>query len=190
MRLLLSTAFAAAALVVSTPASAALVSVGSGCDATLPDPNAVACAGAYAGNLNNNASIDDLNQAIDNLVGSNYADVTWSVLDPTKSFFSADGEVLNFAATLFGTQIISLHFGDAGSGIGNHTILYQFDFGTTGANSVDLNQRGWSNAVLIPGGTPPIPEPGTWAMMLLGFGAIGFTMRRRRLRKAAPLQVA
>ena len=26
----------------------------------------------------------------------------------------------------------------------------------------------------------PIPEPGTWAMMLLGFGAVGFAMRRRR----------
>ena len=25
----------------------------------------------------------------------------------------------------------------------------------------------------------PVPEPGTWAMMLLGFGAIGFAMRRR-----------
>lgn len=25
-----------------------------------------------------------------------------------------------------------------------------------------------------------VPEPGTWAMMLLGFGAIGATMRRRR----------
>lgn len=26
----------------------------------------------------------------------------------------------------------------------------------------------------------PVPEPTTWAMMLLGFGAIGFAMRRRR----------
>ena len=25
-----------------------------------------------------------------------------------------------------------------------------------------------------------VPEPGTWAMMLLGFGAIGFAMRRRK----------
>lgn len=31
------------------------------------------------------------------------------------------------------------------------------------------------------GGTPPpVPEPATWAMMLLGFGAIGAAMRRRQ----------
>lgn len=28
--------------------------------------------------------------------------------------------------------------------------------------------------------TPAVPEPGTWAMMLLGFGAIGFSLRGRR----------
>lgn len=33
-----------------------------------------------------------------------------------------------------------------------------------------------------------IPEPGTWAMMLLGFGAVGFAMRRRRT--PALLQIA
>lgn len=31
-----------------------------------------------------------------------------------------------------------------------------------------------------------VPEPGTWAMMLLGFGAIGFSMRRGRRVKAIP----
>jgi len=37
-------------------------------------------------------------------------------------------------------------------------------------------------------GTPPVPEPATWAMMLMGFAGIGATMRRRR---RAPLaQVA
>ena len=30
--------------------------------------------------------------------------------------------------------------------------------------------------------TAPVPEPGTWAMMLLGFGAIGVATRRRRSR--------
>ncbi len=34
----------------------------------------------------------------------------------------------------------------------------------------------------------PVPEPGTWAMMLMGFGAVGFAMRRRKSR--AVLQVA
>lgn len=28
---------------------------------------------------------------------------------------------------------------------------------------------------------PAIPEPSTWAMMLVGFGAIGFAMRRRKV---------
>ncbi|NTZ41676.1 PEP-CTERM sorting domain-containing protein, partial [Altererythrobacter sp. SALINAS58] len=30
------------------------------------------------------------------------------------------------------------------------------------------------------GSTPAVPEPTTWAMMLFGFGAIGFAMRRRK----------
>ena len=34
--------------------------------------------------------------------------------------------------------------------------------------------------------TPPVPEPSTWAMMLFGFGALGFAMRRRR--QLAPAQ--
>ena len=37
--------------------------------------------------------------------------------------------------------------------------------------------------------TPSVPEAGTWAMMLLGFGAIGAAMRRRR-GQAMPQQIA
>lgn len=32
---------------------------------------------------------------------------------------------------------------------------------------------------------PAVPEPGTWAMMLLGFGAVGWTLRRKPARKPA-----
>jgi hypothetical protein len=33
--------------------------------------------------------------------------------------------------------------------------------------------------------TAAVPEPGTWATMLLGFGAVGFAMRRRRTPQLA-----
>ena len=35
-------------------------------------------------------------------------------------------------------------------------------------------------------GTPPVPEPATWAMMLVGFGGIGMMMRRRRRNTVLP----
>ena len=38
-----------------------------------------------------------------------------------------------------------------------------------------------SRAAVVSG----VPEPGTWAMMLLGFGAIGFSVSRRRSTVAA-----
>ena len=34
--------------------------------------------------------------------------------------------------------------------------------------------------ILREGETNVVPEPGTWAMMLMGFGAAGVAMRRRR----------
>lgn len=46
---------------------------------------------------------------------------------------------------------------------------------------------GRGSAVGVPT-TPPVPEPATWAMMLLGFGAVGYSIRRRR--KAPLPQVA
>ena len=37
----------------------------------------------------------------------------------------------------------------------------------------------WISQITIPGGAA-VPEPATWAMMILGFGLIGVTARRRR----------
>jgi len=47
------------------------------------------------------------------------------------------------------------------------------------------------NSYQVAGSTPPVgsvPEPATWALMLLGFGGIGMALRRRR--KAGLLQIA
>ncbi len=53
-------------------------------------------------------------------------------------------------------------------------------------NIFDAGDTLLDSAVFIQGGTigtvnpGAVPEPGTWAMMLIGFGAIGGAMRRRR----------
>lgn len=55
---------------------------------------------------------------------------------------------------------------------------------TLGVRS-DFGSNGFSGAAVAAGA---VPEPSTWAMMLLGFGAVGFNMRR--LRRPRLAQVA
>ncbi len=55
--------------------------------------------------------------------------------------------------------------------------------GTTGGNAAFSGNLSFSAAAAV-------PEPGTWALMLLGFGAVGFSMRRRRSATAHLFQAA
>lgn len=36
----------------------------------------------------------------------------------------------------------------------------------------------------------PVPEPGTWALLLVGFGALGFAMRRRKIKHSLRVRYA
>jgi len=36
----------------------------------------------------------------------------------------------------------------------------------------------------------PVPEPGTWALLLVGFGALGFAMRRRKTKPSLRVRYA
>ena len=55
---------------------------------------------------------------------------------------------------------------------------------TLGASTYTLTINGDNSGAGSLGGSitirQAVPEPATWAMMLLGFGAVGFAMRRRR----------
>ena len=62
--------------------------------------------------------------------------------------------------------------------LGGLTVRYQ------GIDSTALGITGGS-AIGTP--TPPVPEPATWAMMLIGFGATGYAIRRRRKPAIAQL---
>jgi len=46
------------------------------------------------------------------------------------------------------------------------------------------------NSIDVVGFTPSVPEPATWALMLLGFGGIGVTMRFRRRKDVHLAQIA
>jgi len=55
-----------------------------------------------------------------------------------------------------------------------------FDPNVNNTYSVNLSAGGHSLTTYAQVGAGAVPEPATWAMMLVGFGAIGFQMRRKR----------
>ena len=59
-----------------------------------------------------------------------------------------------------------------------------------GSPGVIIFPPGTSPPGVTPPPTPPalVPEPDTWAMMLIGFGLLGSTLRRRRNRSTAVLK--
>ena len=91
------------------------------------------------------------------------------------------------APQLFGDTFIGIHWG-GGQG-GGQSAIYKLDL-TTPLNMLTIigqNPGGSSNAVLF--STTPfnggVPEPATWALMILGFGAVGGMMRRRNAVKTS-----
>lgn len=107
-------------------------------------------------------SADDYNTFIIYLASG--GSMTWTgqdILDTVPADANGDqaANATNGRLTFFATE------GDAITGL---RLL-------SSQNSLEVDNFGVVTAV---------PEPGTWAMMLLGFGAIGFAMRRRRAGNA------
>jgi len=76
-----------------------------------------------------------------------------------------------------GQFILAFTGGDPGTvTLTNATVRYQ----STGLD-------GLGSGIGTPTNPPVVPEPATWAMMLLGFGAVGYSLRRRRRTNIAQL---
>jgi hypothetical protein len=116
-------------------------------------------------------------------------------------FLSTDSSghtILNYSytgsemATYFGIFQGGSAVGCSGQGCFNNTYLLFYDPAGFTSGSFDLtalfNNAGVSHVDLFDHGGA-LPEPGSWALMLLGFGGIGFAMRRRRRNLTLP-QVA
>lgn len=134
---------------------------------SLPTTNGSTYTGSYAG-----LSYGTVLGALDNLNGS---------------------ATLNFGSlNLSGLTVLGAHFGNnIDSNANNVTAFWLLDLGNTVTHTITLsNGQGSSNAQIFATGGSAVPEPATWAMMLLGFGGIGMAMRRGKRRTSALMQIA
>lgn len=218
MKRLLLTALATVAIgVTATPASATttLCSNGSGCLTNETNVNLVQASGVTTvqGDING-TSIDvaitgtgvngsdlldaDHGQASVSMTDTTTAlnSITFALLDGA-TFGSAEFNLLSGGKTPFAVSACtsdgtcdSINLSDpqgsnwfdiiapTGTAYTRATVTAASGFGFT-----DFKQLRFDNFAAV-------PEPATWAMMLLGFGAIGTAMRRNRRRNATLMQIA
>ena len=106
-------------------------------------------------------------------------------LDASRSF-SPSGDPLAFAWDFNGDGI----YNDAFTALvtipqdyfASAPIGSSFTLCTSVTDTVNsLKSTGCASATSLGPAESAVPEPATWAMMLLGFGGIGFSMRRRKV---------
>jgi hypothetical protein len=164
-------------------------------------PGAKACSGFFQGNLLNNSPLDlDAQAAGLKIVG--LEDWDGKLVEPQINL----GEpVVDFFTPLSGATIVGIHWGGGKVGPspgtpGGVTAFYLFDAGQEldafklafdAASGARLYRTGMFSAPPpkfnppgglggSPNGGAAIPEPSTWALLIVGFGAVGAMIRARR----------
>jgi len=160
---------------------------------------ASACAGFFDGNLlsNNGSDLAAQTSALDAIGLSNW---DGSIAEPQMNLSSS---LVDFQTALNGMTWIGVHFGGGAGGPnpqgGGVTAFYRFDAGANldtfalnygAASATRLYATGPAPKLAPPQSSPSsavaaIPEPASWALMIVGFGAAGAILRRRRALVAA-----
>jgi len=182
------------ALTFATPAMASDL-IEDSCDA-VTDGDANGC--LYSGNINSNSDATNVNshkfaEAEYNEWATNTANplitLNWITASDAGNFgdfgsITGDGGTSG-TFNLPGWDV--LYFAvKAGDGF----VLYEnVGGGSTGTWATGV-QQGVSHIAFFGDPGTSVPEPGTWAMMLMGFGAAGYQMRRTRRRRGEVLQTA
>lgn len=106
------------------------------------------------------------------------------------SFYLGSPDTFNFVTlhyqngntvTLQGSEIWDATSGDNGDQSWGRRVSY--DFGNQAVSSIDFTSTGNSFEFDSLAGAA-VPEPGTWALMIAGFGGAGAMLRRRRTASA------
>ena len=106
-------------------------------------------------------------------LGSGSIITSFSITGPTSLQFTS--VTFNNGVSTFVVPITALGTGAAAT-LSNIPI-FSGNFNTLSVNWTATGNASYGgNLTFVPGG---IPEPMTWAMMILGFAAVGFAMRRR-----------
>lgn len=164
----------AAACAVAGPAFA------TACSLTDISPTALACSGGYDGNVLSNKASDVVTEK----AGLAAIGFTWDGLHfSTLPKLDLDGKAplplsIDFPGLLHGISYVGIHVGGSGGG---QTTFYKFDAGSS-LDAFSLHLGKGSGAVLYwtDPGTPSVPEPASWALMVGGFGLVGGALRSRR----------
>ena len=168
--------------------------------------DAIACQGYYGGNILQDNDSDAIQMAVDALLSQHPTDpdpqtgyvplpYTYGGILETVDNLNSTSAIATFTALLSGQVIIGAHFGQNGdpgaAGENSFTGFWLFNITSPTHSIVFDSQLGTSNVVLLQNGPARgVPEPATWAMMLLGFGGIGMAMRRGRKQSGRLLQIA
>ncbi|VXC42585.1 PEPxxWA-CTERM sorting domain-containing protein [Sphingomonas sp. 8AM] len=111
--------------------------------------------------------------------------------NPFIQFGSASNIIFSFdnasvTRSPLGTSVTITGQGVFSNGVAADTTAGMFSLATSSQNgmSSDVNFTFTSNASAI---TSAVPEPGTWAMMLVGFAMVGAAVRKRRNNTTAAL---
>jgi choice-of-anchor A domain-containing protein len=112
-----------------------------------------------------------------NIVGGNASDVLWNFSDATTLSFSGidmQGSVLAPNAAYLG-----------GWGQLNGQLIVDSFTDTRGSTQINTGSNFVGNLLSLDPNPPhsptaAVPEPAAWALMILGFGLVGATLRRRR----------
>jgi hypothetical protein len=144
------------------------------------------------GNANGQADVSATDGLLNDLTfaltgGNTFASATWNLFPlPGNANNEASSVIITYLDPLGHTQTLSINtngqnfmgiFGNAGE----RFVSVEFTANPITTGIQDLRQLRLGG-VAGPNGSP-LPEPGTWGLMLLGFGAAGVAMRRNRRKE-------